>query len=182
MVGVIKTYKYKRNIDMKLTLKILKYVLILFLVAVCCVSIYILASKLIFKNKNPKVFGYSVMVVKTGSMYPEIKPGDLIIIKTQKQYKTNEIITFEDGNSFTTHRIVEVVEDGFTTKGDANNAPDKAVVKIENIEGKVVGKVGGVGNIAKFLSSTYGIICIVFAGVIVLILGYAINIIKKRNN
>lgn len=167
---------------MKLIVKTLKYILILFLVAVCCLSIYILASKLIFKNKNPKVFGYSVMVVKTGSMYPTISPGDLIIIKTQNQYKTNDIITFDEVTHFTTHRIVNIAEDGFITQGDANNAPDNNVVKLDNIEGKVVGRVGGVGKVVKFLSSTYGLICIIFSVIIILIFGYAINIIKKRNN
>ena len=128
------------------------------------------------------MFGYSVMVVKTGSMYPNLKPNDLIIIKTKKQYKTNDIITFEDGNSFTTHRIIEVAENGFITKGDANNSPDINAVETHRVEGKVIGKVGGVGRVVKFLTSTYGVICIIFSVVVILIFSYAINIIKKRNN
>lgn len=167
---------------MKLTLKILRYVLVAILVLICAVCVYILAAKLIFKQKNPKVFGYSVMVVKTGSMYPTISPGDLIIIKTQNQYKTNEIITFDEVTHFTTHRIVEIAEDGFITQGDANNAPDNNVVKLDNIEGKVVGRVGGVGKVVKFLSSTHGLICTIFIVVVILVLGYGISIIKNRNN
>ena len=149
---------------------------------VCGVCAYIMVAKTIFKQKNPKVFGYSVMVVKTGSMYPNLKPNDLIIIKTKKQYKTNDIITFEDGNSFTTHRIIEVAENGFITKGDANNSPDINAVETHRVEGKVIGKVGGVGRVVKFLTSTYGVICIIFSVVVILIFSYAINIIKKRNN
>ena len=167
---------------MKTTLKILRYVLIAFLVLICGMSIYILSAKTLFKQKNPKVFGYSVMVVKTGSMYPQLKPNDLIIIKIQKQYKVNDIITYVDGNSFTTHRIIEFAEDGFITKGDANNAPDTNVVKFDDIEGKVVGKVGGVGNVAYFITSTYGIICIILTVVIMLVFGYVIKIIKKNNS
>lgn len=163
-------------------LKILKNIFTVFLILVCMVCVYVLASKLIFKNKNPKVFGYSVMVVKTGSMYPELKVDDLIIIKTKKQYNNNDIITFEDGNSFTTHRIVEIAEDGYITKGDANEDPDNNIVKYDSIQGKVIGKVGGVGKIVKFATSTYGLICIAFTIIIILIMGYAINIIKKRNN
>ena len=167
---------------MKLILKIFRCVLISFLVLVCTVCVYVLAAKLIFKQKNPKVFGCSVMVIKTGSMYPELKPDDLIIIKTQKQYKVNDIITFEDGNSFTTHRIIEITEDGFTTQGDNGNSPDPNPVTLDKVEGKVVGKVGGVGKIVKFVTSIYGVICILSAAIIIWIIGYSISIIKKRNN
>ena len=167
---------------MKLTLKILRYILVAILVLVCAVCVYVLGAKLIFKQKNPKVFGYSVMVVKTGSMYPELKPNDLIIIKTKKQYKSNDIITFEDGNSFTTHRIIEVAENGFITKGDANEDPDNNIVEFNKVEGKVIGKVGGVGKVIKFVTSSYGLICIGFTIIIILIAGYVISIIKKHNN
>ena len=165
---------------MKLLFKILKRVFIAFLILVCGVCAYILVAKTIFKQKNPKVFGYSVMIVKTGSMYPSLKPADLIIIKTQKEYKINDIITFEDGNSFTTHRIVEVVENGFITKGDFNNTPDNSIVVQEDVEGKVVGRVGEVGNVVKFATSTYGLICIALGGVSVVIIGYVINIVRKK--
>ena len=167
---------------MKLILKIFRCVLIAFLVLVCTICVYVLAAKLIFKQKNPKVFGYSVMVIKTGSMYPELKPNDLIIIKTQKQYKVNDIITFEDGNSFTTHRIIEIAEDGFITQGDNGNSPDPDHVTLSKVEGKVVGKVGGLGKIVKFLTSAYGIICIVFTGAVILVFRYAFSAIKKRDN
>ena len=167
---------------MKLIVKTLRYILASVLVLICAICVYVLAAKLIFKQKNPKVFGYSVMVVKTGSMYPELKPDDLIIIKTKKQYKSNDIITFEDGNSFTTHRIIEIAENGFITKGDANEDPDNNIVEFNKVEGKVIGKVGGVGKVVKFVTSSYGLICIIFTIVIVVITGYVINIIKKRNN
>lgn len=166
---------------MKFTLRVLKFVLIAFLVLVFSISAYILVSKVIFKQRNPKVFGYSVMVVKTGSMYPELKQNDLIIIKNQNKYKSRDIITFKDGNNFTTHRIVAVVEDGFITQGDANNAPDNNTIKYDDIEGRVIGKVGGVGNVVNFIISPYGMISIVFTCVIIIIFSYVIRAIKRNN-
>lgn len=166
---------------MKFTLRVLKFVLIAFLVLVFSISAYILVSKVVFKQRNPKVFGYSVMVVKTGSMYPELKQNDLIIIKNQNKYKSRDIITFKDGNNFTTHRIVAVVEDGFITQGDANNAPDNNTIKYDDIEGRVIGKVGGVGNVVNFIISPYGMISIVFTCVIIIIFGYVIRAIKRNN-
>lgn len=166
---------------MKFTLRVLKFVLIAFLVLVFSISAYILVSKVVFKQRNPKVFGYSVMVVKTGSMYPELKQNDLIIIKNQNKYKSRDIITFKDGNNFTTHRIVAVVEDGFITQGDANNAPDNNTIKYDDIEGRVIGKVGGVGNVVNFIISPYGMISIVFTCVIIIIFSYVIRAIKRNN-
>lgn len=54
--------------------------------------------------------------------------------------KNGEVITFYDKEleADVTHRIVEIGENEYYTKGDYNNARDLNPVKKENIVGKVV--------------------------------------------
>ena len=78
------------------------------------------------------------MIVETGSMEPTIKSGELLIIKEQKEYSPNDIVTFWDEDQFiVTHRIIELKDGLILTKGDGNDLYDNKVA-ISNIEGKVV--------------------------------------------
>jgi signal peptidase len=97
-------------------------------------------------------FGHPVLSVVSGSMTPTIRTGDLIVddpvpVGRAAHLKVGEIISFTvasgpDRRIFT-HRIVAVNtgphgRTTYTTKGDANNAPDAAPV----VPGAVIGTYG----------------------------------------
>ena len=85
-----------------------------------------------------KIGGFSVLIVNSGSMEPELKIGDIILIKECKEYKTGDIVTYNVDNSYLiTHRIIKEEGNYVITKGDSNNTPDEKVNK-NNIEGKVI--------------------------------------------
>ena len=88
-------------------------------------------------NEYSSFFGYSTFEVQTGSMADTINPGDWIVVKTNKNIKLNDIITYSQKGEFITHRVVETYKDSFITKGDANNSKDKAINKSQ-IVGKVI--------------------------------------------
>ena len=74
----------------------------------------------------------------TGSMEPTIIPNEMIIIKEQKSYKENDIITYRDKfGMLITHRIIGIEDENIITKGDSNNGPDE-IISVDKIEGKVV--------------------------------------------
>ena len=86
-----------------------------------------------------KIYGFSVAVVGSGSMAPELQVGDIIIMKEFESYDINDIVTFNSNNEYlVTHRIIERNGDNFVTKGDSNNTKDADTVAKENIEGKVI--------------------------------------------
>lgn len=115
----------------KLISNLLIILIIIFLLNICY-------SKLILKDNLIKVFGKSFVIVTTGSMEPEIKAGELVIISNMKEYKKQDIITYEDEEGFLiTHRIANINENTFTAKGDANNITDEEIL-INNIKGKVI--------------------------------------------
>ena len=87
-----------------------------------------------FLAVGPHVLGYRTMTMLTGSMAPEINPGDVTIVTPIKVSEVTEgmVITYHrpiDDHSLVTHRVISVQKaaDGtvtIQTKGDANPAAD----------------------------------------------------------
>jgi len=92
----------------------------------------------------PMIGGDSSYVVLSGSMRPELNPGDLIIVKRvdPSLVEVGDIVTVKSGDRIFTHRVVEKkVENGvilFRTKGDANEDPDPEYSDVSQLIGKVV--------------------------------------------
>ena len=79
-------------------------------------------------------FKYYTLVIGSGSMTPNINKGDIIIIKKLSQEELEElqigdVLVFESENRIVVHRIEEITDNEFYTKGDANNEKDAYPVK-----------------------------------------------------
>lgn len=74
----------------------------------------------------PIIWGYKPLVIISGSMEPTLKVGGILYYKeTDKtKYEINDIVVFKSKNYLISHRIVEIKNDGFITKGDANKNID----------------------------------------------------------
>ena len=89
------------------------------------------------------VFHKRLIAIASDSMDPIYNRGDAVLIEYMKpqELKKGDILVFRHGNIIVTHRIVDIkVKEGtyyFTTKGDANNAPDGFISTNENVIGKV---------------------------------------------
>ena len=83
---------------------------------------------------GPHVLGYRTMTMLTGSMAPQINPGDVTVVTpiATSDVTKGMVITYHrpiEDHSLVTHRVVSVQkapDGGVTvqTKGDANNAVD----------------------------------------------------------
>lgn len=111
----------------------------------------------------PKVFGYEVYTVISGSMEPEIPVGSLVLVKGMEASEVQErdVIAYyggSDSRAIITHRVVEnrVLEGEFVTKGDANDAEDMKPIEYENLIGRVEWKIPVLGNVAQFISTMQG--------------------------
>ena len=78
-----------------------------FLTLLVVIASWLCFDKFILKHQVPSIFGYSSLMVATGSMSGTIEEGDLIIIRDTDDYKIGDIVTFfQDGDDIpTTHRI-----------------------------------------------------------------------------
>lgn len=102
------------------------------------------------------VFPIYPSVIATGSMEPEIKPGDVILVEKIVDMDgiyaldVGDVIQFERDGVLISHRIMEILNDKkegirFITKGDNNSGIDSTPVKPENIRGQIVKTVPKIG-------------------------------------
>ena len=149
-----------------------------FLTLLVVIASWLCFDKFVLGHQVPSIFGYSSLMVATGSMSGTIEEGDLIIIKDTGDYKIGDIVTFfQDGDDIpTTHRIYNIDDEGkWVTRGDANNSYDKRSITSDEIIGEVVLVIPYVGTFIDWAVEGGGLIYIIG---IFLILGLGIYIIK----
>lgn len=131
-------------------------------------NLYLIVIGRLTQAECPTIFGYSTAVIVSGSMEPALSVDDLILSHAQDSYVEGDIITFHSGSSLTTHRIAEVTEAGYITRGDANNAADLEVVPQDAVVGRVVGRVSHVGSVLAFLKTPLGMLLLFLAGILII--------------
>ena len=108
-------------------------------------------------KKYNSFFGHTLFEIKTASMSGYTEIGDWILVKETKDVTLNDVITFEENGSFVTHRVIQIYNDSYITKGDSNNSEDVPVTK-DQIVGIVVKVLPKFGFIKKTLLNTKVII------------------------
>lgn len=156
------------------------YVGISLLCTLTSVCLYFLFCTKVLKQQYPTLFGLSTAIVKTGSMSPTIKSDDVIFTVKQSNYYVGDVITFKDGENTTTHRIIAITENGYITKGDANDSHDPLPVVKKDVYGKVVGHSSFLGEVVKFVQSPLGLMSIVFFTGATISIVILINTIKQK--
>ena len=126
-------------------------------------------DKFIKKSPVPSFFGVSVLIVSTGSMSGTIEEGDVVIVTKSEEYKIGDIITFMPENAAipTTHRIIQIRDGLFYTKGDANDGDDILPIASDRIAGKVTGRIGYVGLFFMWLAEEQGWVYILIAAAVI---------------
>lgn len=149
-------------------MKIVKILVWFLLLVLLTFNVYSFVMIKVLGNELAVIGGKALVEVISGSMEPTIKVGDMIIIDTEAQnFKEKDIITFKDeAGSFVTHRIMEVKEEGFVTKGDNNDSLDKDLVREENIVGRYCFKIAGLGIFISALKNPITFVIIMLIGII----------------
>ena len=156
-------------------------VLAVILVPVLLINLTLIVKGSIYPDSPPDVFGIAPLAVTSGSMEGDQKgsfdEGSLIFVKKlsaaeKNNLETGDVITFLTDGVYVTHRIVSVNKNSsgdsvsFVTKGDANNVSDGAI-PAQNVFGKCVGSIAGLGGFMLFLLTPAGIL--LFVGLPILI-------------
>lgn len=86
----------------------------------------------------PKLFGYNPLVVISGSMEPTLKVGGLLYYEEIdiNDFKEKDILVYELKDHIISHRVVEHLDNGFITKGDANDSYDSSIVSDNQVLGR----------------------------------------------
>ncbi|MBQ6841206.1 MAG: signal peptidase I [Bacilli bacterium] len=120
------------------------------------VVLLVLVTSFFLYNKNQGyltyVFNYTGFINTGSSMLPKFKPGDLIIIKKEKSYQIDEIISYISADNYiTTHRIIDIKNDTYITKGDNNKFIDGRPVESDEIYGRLMLIIPGVGTLLSYI-------------------------------
>ncbi|KRE51289.1 signal peptidase I SipW [Paenibacillus sp. Soil522] len=148
-------------------------------IALVLALFFVITSKL--NGGKPKIAGYEIMTVLSGSMEPGIHTGSIIAIKPdidKNGLAEGDVITYrslENPNMLITHRILEVQKSGnevqYLTKGDANDVEDPKPIPASYIVGQYAGfTVPYFGFISDFMKSKVGIIALMIIPGLLLVL------------
>lgn len=133
----------------------------------------------------PKLFGYNPLVVISGSMEPTLKVGGLLYYEEIdiNDFKEKDILVYELKDHIISHRVVEHLDNGFITKGDANNSYDSSIVNDNQVLGRGTNwSIPLLGYYADFIFRHKYILKILLSiGIIDLFVDYLIKRKDKQN-
>lgn len=142
-------------------------------------------------------FGNKALIVKSGSMSPVIKTGDLVVVNFQNTvrspqtlpiplYKEGDLIAFKDQKNpsiVVTHRIVgKVVKNAkifYQTKGDANNTKDIDLIPQESVLGKSIIVVPSLGKVFAAAKSKNGFLLLIIFPAFAVIFSESLNLYRE---
>lgn len=170
------SHKIKSRI---VTKRIFKYIILNILII-----LFIINLILSFEEQT-HILGIYMFNIVSESMEPTLEINDVVIVKkcAISQIREGDIITFKQDERTISHRILDVIQENeiikFKTKGDNNEIPDSDLVDSEQVYGKVLFSIKGIGKIISYIQNARGFINIVIFAIIVYIL---VNLRDKQKN
>lgn len=124
------------------------------------------------------------MTVVGSSMEPTITHNDIVVFVSPDQLKVGDIISYNyrlDNNEIVTiaHRIIEITNEGYITKGDSHNYIDNYIVPSDDITGIMWFKIPYIAAIGHFTQTIPGYLTLILIPSILLIIK-EIKKLKRR--
>lgn len=165
----------KSNGLLKLFGDVCSYLLIFVLSFVFLINIIFLYKSYTNSEEVPGLFGYKPLIILTDSMKQTFKYGDLIIAKdvSVSELEDGDIIVYKLDDVVIANRIVEIKDDApniqFITKSDNNRSLEQEVIDADDVEGKYVKKIPGLGNILLLLNKPFFVVFITIVILVILL-------------
>jgi signal peptidase len=147
-------------------LKLLYYIVIAFVCIIAGILIYYIISVQIHSKDENYVPGISIYTIVSPSMTPNINVYDVVVnVKASKpsDIEVGDIITFKSQAATSegmtiTHRVIAIdqLPDGtyeYMTQGDNNPEPDSSYVTFDNIIGKEILTIPGLGKVQFLIAN-----------------------------
>ncbi|MBO5023886.1 MAG: signal peptidase I [Clostridia bacterium] len=188
------TNKKENKKDVKKIINIVVNVLLIVAIVLAAFSTYI-SFVSTSGSGIPSIFGISFLSIQTDSMYPTLKPGDLIIDTTIKnneeveKLKVGDVITFwtnEQGQLIlNTHRITAIYPESinnftsFQTSGDKAGTADYNNVHAADVVGKWTGmRIPGLGKVVDYLQTSTGFFLLVIIPVLIFFIFHLVQFFR----
>lgn len=161
------SFDIKKIIDK--VIKVLISILVAFVCIIAFFLLYYIISAQIHANDENYKPNISLYTIVSPSMDPIIKVYDVVVnkkVKSPNEISVGDIITYVSTNPTSegmtiTHRVIEVEgnsegEYAYRTQGDNNSAPDATYVTFDNVIGKEILIIPGLGKIQFLLANKKG--------------------------
>ncbi|WP_316631620.1 signal peptidase I [uncultured Ruminococcus sp.] len=194
-LGEKKTAMLKKALNVT---RIIKNIVCWTLIAILTLAVIIFVFTKI-NGETPKVFGYTLHRIVSGSMKPELEVGDVIVskeIKEKSEIAIGDIVTFQGDarfeNNKVTHRVLVAPYDNgrgatvIVTKGDAN-IDDDGEINVSDVESKYHSKIDFLKKLYNFFFTPWGLLVFIFV-LLLVFFDEIMNIVKlstqsaKENN
>lgn len=148
---------------------------------ILCAVVVMLSVVFTRSGEVPRIGGYSLMCVVSGSMEPEIPTNSLVLVKETPadEVEKGDIISFYSSDpaldgAINTHRVVDIkTVDGeleFVTRGDANGFTDQYTAKAKFLIGKVALVSPSLGILVKLSSNPLIFIPLIIVPLLIMLL------------
>ncbi|MDZ7746627.1 MAG: signal peptidase I [Halobacteriales archaeon] len=107
-------------------------------------------------------------VVLSGSMEPALSPGDIVFVDADTAIASGDIITY-GSDVPVTHRVIDSLDGGFVTQGDANENPDSGLVTSEAVLGEVTFSIPVIGRVVLWANTSLGYLGLVIVPLVLLV-------------
>lgn len=158
-------------------------IFVLLIICIAFLLYYFVAIKVYTTKGSGYEPAFSVYMVVTPSMRPNINPYDVVIdfkVDNPEDIKINDVITFYSSipgvrGGTITHRVIGISKDTegnykFRTKGDYNLVDDGVDVEFDKIVGKVAIRIPELGRVQTFVASKTGwLVCVLIPALYVIV-------------
>lgn len=154
---------------------------------VCTTMLVIVAMALALLLAGVRLFGLTPYCVLSGSMEPAYPVGSLIYVQdcAASDVQVGDAITFvlNADLELATHRVVAIDAERrqFTTRGDANEAPDGNPVAFENLVGRPVFAIPCLGYVSHWISNPPGMYLAIALGVALVLLLFLPDLVRAAD-
>lgn len=149
----------------KTVTRIINVLLTVILIAVLALTAFVMIGRA--TDKPIFIFGKTAVWVVTPSMEPEIPERSFILIEKVEasEVKVDDVIMFRSSDpdlkgGFNTHRVIEVKENEFITKGDHNMVEDIYPALKSNVVGRYVRVLPVLSALMRFFSTPFGMVAL----------------------
>lgn len=183
MTTVVKNKSKFREILKFISTVVSWTIFVLLIICIAFLVYYFVAIKIYTSKGSGYEPAFSIYMVVTPSMRPNINPYDVVIdvkVKDPEDIEINDVITFYSSipgvkGGTITHRVIGISKDTegnykFRTKGDYNLVDDGVDVEFDKIVGKVAIRIPKLGRVQTFVASKTGwLICILIPALYVIV-------------
>ncbi len=157
-------------------------------VLLAAVLISVLLSR--SRGEPPSVFGYSVYIVTGDSMEATMSAGDALLVRRTDpaELQAGDVITFSLGKDaqgrelVDTRRIVEVCPGetalSFRTQGDNLPEPDPELCPADQVLGRGISSMPGLGKFFAFVKTPLGLVCCIALPLGILLVFEVISLLR----